>query len=406
MNPRMTREARSSRAILGCGALGAGILIVVNALAVPPFPPPGGGGGGGGGPKTPITTPTVNCAGSTAHTITLEICAPAGGTGLPAGFSIQWLPHDVWHRGADGIPGTADDRTWPSSDSGLLCHGSFSGNASGSPWSLDAGECAFVTIGALEDSDPGVSFNCNELECNDCYVFRVFGHGNRDYRRSDFTPDLQCITDDCDGLTDFPDHYCTYSHGNIANHAFPIIEGAFPTLYPSGLTVGIGNTLTFTTAAALQVYLPAPGGVGTGYLNRGNFVNPLSVGSTGGGNLAGQVLALHINIDMNPIFGGDPSFGDLVICNLTAGANTGSPLALAGSVLNTAQVNALEGQSINDILAAAEARLGGGGGVAVPYGLNAQQFNVLLNLINAAFFFEGCCTTSGFAYDFLCLPST
>lgn len=398
MNPRMTREARTSRALLGCCALGAAILVVINALAAPPFPPPGGGGGG---PKTPITTPTVSCAGSTAHTITLEICAPAGGTGLPAGFSIQWIPHDLWQRGADGIPGTADDRTWPSSDSGLLCHASFSGNANGSQWGLAAGECAFVTIGALEDSDPGVSFNCNELECNDCYVFRVFGHGNRDYRRSDFTPNVQCITDDCDGLTDFPDHFCTYSHGNIANHAYPIIEAAFPGLYPSGVTVGVGNSITFTSALALQRYLPA---IGTPGVLNGSYVNPADVADTGGGNFSGQVLALRINVDMNPPIGTDAGFGDLLICNLTAGAASGSPLALAGSPLTATQVAALSGQSINDILAAAEARLGGAGPVPVPYGLNPFQFNVLLNLINAAFFFEGCCTTTGFAYDFLCLP--
>src|SRR4030095_7068479 len=40
-------------------------------------------------PKTKIDPPVISCAASTAVSINILVCA--GSTGLPAGFSIQWM---------------------------------------------------------------------------------------------------------------------------------------------------------------------------------------------------------------------------------------------------------------------------------------------------------------------------
>src|SRR5205809_3983184 len=45
------------------------------------------------GKKTKIDTPTITCGTRTQASIDITVCAPSGtgATGLPAGFSIQWM---------------------------------------------------------------------------------------------------------------------------------------------------------------------------------------------------------------------------------------------------------------------------------------------------------------------------
>src|SRR4030095_13437996 len=76
-----------------------------------------------------MSTPTITCG--TASKVSIQITSPAGATGAPAGFSLQWMIL------ADFV---ANGNVWPSSDSGTLCHASFSGNASSSRYNLAAGE--------------------------------------------------------------------------------------------------------------------------------------------------------------------------------------------------------------------------------------------------------------------------
>src|SRR5215212_5756389 len=119
------RRETIAYAILACAAIAVVALLVAspNSLAA--------------GKKTKIDTPTISCAGSTQASINIQVTAPSGAnaTGLPAGFSIQWITAEAYAAGPDGVPGTADDNSWPASD-GNLCKASFSGNANLSRYNL------------------------------------------------------------------------------------------------------------------------------------------------------------------------------------------------------------------------------------------------------------------------------
>src|SRR4051812_41729012 len=81
-----------------------------------------------------MSTPVLSCG--TVSEVSINILACAGATGAPAGFSLQWVTAAQLANGPDGIAGTADDNTWPASESLDLCKGSFSGNANGSRYNL------------------------------------------------------------------------------------------------------------------------------------------------------------------------------------------------------------------------------------------------------------------------------
>lgn len=157
-----------------------------------------------------ITTPAITPVAATATTISLEVCAPAGGTGLPAGFSVQWMP------AADYDPTLG----WPEYTGTEFCKASFSGNANASRFPLAAGECTIVEIGNLFDEEPGVSFTCNDdLLCGTEYLFRAFGHATSKLFRSDFTSPVSGETLACT-----PSGGCTYTQGFWKTHG-PIPTG-------------------------------------------------------------------------------------------------------------------------------------------------------------------------------------
>lgn len=146
--------------------------------------------------KTKLDAPIVSCAGSTGGSIDLQVCA--GASGAPAGFSIQWMTLADYNQ--YGWP--ADSSCPPDADGnptcgGSFCKASFSGNASGSRYNLAAGECVTVRIGDLL-FDNGTSTDCPvALACGTEYVFRAFAHANSKLNRSDFTANINCVTEPC-----------------------------------------------------------------------------------------------------------------------------------------------------------------------------------------------------------------
>jgi hypothetical protein len=140
-------------------------------------------------PSTPLPgldPPTLASPASTGTTITVRVCA--GGTGAPAGFSVQWLTEAEYTVNGWFEPAVA----------------SFSGSTN-SLFSLSPGECLDVVIGALDASEPGVSFTPGAggpLACDTAYAFRAFAH-NDGTGRSDFTADyIFSTSSDCDADAD------------------------------------------------------------------------------------------------------------------------------------------------------------------------------------------------------------
>lgn len=161
-------------------------------------------------PKTRIDTPALGCvtATTTQTSLTVQVCA--GATGLPAGFSLQWLTADALAL-AGGI--------WPSGETADVCAAGFSGNANLSRYNLAAGECVSVNVGEFL-FDNGASTNCPDgLLCGTNYIFRAFGHATSTLQRSDFTSNHMCTTLACEQQAT-----CTYSQGYWKTHG-PIPTG-------------------------------------------------------------------------------------------------------------------------------------------------------------------------------------
>jgi hypothetical protein len=142
--------------------------------------------------KSQMDTPQISCAGSTQVSRSITVCAPGGtdATGLPAGFSLQWMTCDAI---------AANGEQWFTSDDLRLWKASFSGEANSSRYNLAPGECVTINVGDfLFDSGASTSSSSN-LTCGTCYVFRAFGHATSTIGRSAFTDNLNCSTLDCGG---------------------------------------------------------------------------------------------------------------------------------------------------------------------------------------------------------------
>lgn len=161
-----------------------------------------------------------------------------------------------------------------------------------------------------------------------------------------------------------PGQYCTYSQGGWGadpNGGNPgqILASNFGTVYPSGVSVGSPNSMAFDSAAVVDAYLPAGGR--PGQLNA-NLVDPTS---TPAGVFGGQVLALQLNVDFN---------------------NAGIVVGTAGSISSLKlSGGSLSGDTVAQILSAAETALGGG---AVPSGYTLSTLNTLITNLNESF--EAC----------------
>jgi hypothetical protein len=194
--------------------------------------------------KSNISTPTINCNGATQTSI--NILVTAGATGLPAGFTLQWIK-------ADDL--AANGGVWPDG----VCGGSFSGNANLSRYNLAAGESVSVNVGEFL-FDNGASTTCpGPLECDTTYVFRAFGHATNSLNRSDFTPDLTCSTLPCF----HNEGGCTFTQGYWKTHG-PVPVGNNEYVWPDsvksgGMTLG---TVNYTASQLLSIFNQPAGGNG------------------------------------------------------------------------------------------------------------------------------------------------
>lgn len=170
---------------------------------------------------------------------------------------------------------------------------------------------------------------------------------------------------------------CTRTQGGwgakpSGNNAGALLKKWFSTVYPSGVEIGVagaaGYSAKFTSAAAIEKFLPA--GATPGVLT-GDKLNPLT---TPAGVFAGQVLALQLNVD----FSAAGKLGPTAIGTL--------------QFLNTGNAN-LDGKTVADVLADANKVLGGG---ALPsYVTSVSDFNDLVTDLNEGF---DNCTVTDWAY--------
>ena len=388
--------------------------------------------GGGGedaatldGRKAPLArkgkydAPTITCESSTENTITIRITA--GATGAPAGFSVHWVTCDQYAKGPDGTAGTTDDNSFGSGTQN--CAASFSGNANGTRWNLGPNEFETVVIGGLNDADPGVSFSCNDpLTCDTCYAFRTFAHASSSANRSDFSATTQCTTAACEPKGFEDGAFCTrsqgyYGSGNDSRAAEIACFGGFGGAYDKFgvqtqapnpgttgatlLTIG-GGTYSYTWQltgsyvdvdnspamflldTGLKAMRDSIGGGGSSGFFTANGINTSNMGT--GGGLASQTAALTLNTGScgTSLCGGagGAAYASAVLCNFEAG----DTFKIDGTPITAATAAALNGQTVSQVLVAANAYLGGNGVVALPYGLtSAADLNELVANLNLAF---------------------
>lgn len=141
-----------------------------------------------------------------------------------------------------------------------------------------------------------------------------------------------------------------------------ILAANWNTVFPSGyVTVGGKYTLTFTSAKAVQSFLPAKGQAKP---LTASYVNPTN--SFIAGEFAGQVLALTLNVDFSAAGVFKPGLGNLTLAS--------GPLA---------------GWTVNQVLMLANSVLGGG---TLPSGLTLSQLNSVVDALNNAFDSGNCST--------------
>jgi len=224
-NPETKKSSLLSRRFfVAAAAATAGVVTATSAFA-----------------KAKITTPIISCGDSSEVSIDIQVCA--GATGLPAGFSLQWMTL------ADYV---ANGNQWYLSDDPRLCKASFSGNANLSRYNLAAGQCVTVKVGEFL-FDNGASTNCGEaLVCDTEYVFRAFGHATSTLNRSNFTANLVCSTLPC---SEEGDGGCTFTQGYWKNH---VLDADGNQIWPvTTLTLG---TVSYDQTQLLSIFnKPAAG---------------------------------------------------------------------------------------------------------------------------------------------------
>jgi hypothetical protein len=236
--------------------------------------------------KTKLDAPTVIFVSSTASSITLKV--KAGATGMPAGFSLQWMTLNEY---------LTNGSQFYSSD--VVCKASFSGNANGSRYNLGPGEEVQVNIGdTLLDAGASVG-NCSgePLICDTSYVVQVFAHASSTLARSDFA--IFGVDGSFKTIPCVVGGGCTFSQGFWKTHG-PIPTGNNTNQWPvTALSMG---TVPYTDLELLSILnTPAAG-------------NSLV-------NLAHQLIAAKLNVangaDGSSI-AGTISAADLLIGGLVA----------------------------------------------------------------------------------------
>ncbi|XWV25567.1 Ig family protein [Tupanvirus deep ocean] len=205
-------------------------------------------------------------------------------------------------------------------------------------------------------------------------------------------PELYLIVSDAVDVSGFggigdPEigEYCTYTQGgwgSTPNGTNPgtILRNNFATVYPSGTFIGLLSSkyIKFSSAEQVRIFLPQGGTAGFLTKSFDTIVNGMT---TSAGVLAGQTLALQLNVDFGDagIIGNDfplPTFGDLFLTNLEF-----SELGLGYSQFN--------GINVRTVLAITNEYLGKGiSPTAVNRGINipnASYLNNLVTLLNESF---------------------
>jgi hypothetical protein len=166
--------------------------------------------------------------------------------------------------------------------------------------------------------------------------------------------------------------FCTYTQGGWgakASGANPgtIRDRYFASVFPIGLTVGGTYTARFTSAAAVDAYLPA--GKTPGVFTR-NYTNPTS---TTAGVFGGQVVALTLNVRFD-----------------AAGVlPDSSNIPLGALPLSTTR---FAGLTVGELLTLSNTVIGGTTSALTPYGATVSDLNDAVTRVNEAF---GDCTGTG-----------
>lgn len=335
-------------------------------------------------PKPAITTPTISCQASATDgdsVIEVTVCAPAGGTGLPGGFSVQWM--SCYEYAANG-------NQWYASDDPRLCKASFSGSASGTSYNLAPGTCLTVFAGSFVLNNPqGYSTTCEgPLNCDTCYIFRAFGHATSTYQRSAFSSDTSCTTDPCLPPQGFQG--CTKSQGYFKN------QGATDSTNDCAVANLGGNNpvngITFTSGSQAANYLGLTGQGSPSTLQKQLLALALNIAVSDGGCTNSCTCVTDPDTQEKTCDSYPAGFGAAVICGIVDGVTplTGTSTFPAGSAA------ALNGQTVQQVFST----VNGGGN----YGLSSGDVTALLNLLNLSFDGDPCCGASAFGANHLCNP--
>ena len=166
-----------------------------------------------------------------------------------------------------------------------------------------------------------------------------------------------------------PGDYCSFSQGGLGGNGAPyyLLASNFSSLFPSGVEVGLpgsgGFSMRFSSAPAVQAFLPAGGTPGK---LTADLADPTNSSS---GVFGGQVLALKLNIALSDGGATPAGLGDLYYRN---------------------PGDALHGFTVRGILAAAEIALGGG---TLPSGYTYASLSTLCDNLNLSWHnvtTEGC----------------
>jgi hypothetical protein len=279
---------------------------------------------------TTTTTAAVSSAIISAGKVQYQIATDGAGTPVPAALAVSWIRIDAAILG--GGSGLSPDA---------------SGNTS---LGVDLENLSSLGLGLSNVScDATVGFRAH-------YVTGGGSPANRVDTHTSATVDLgvacACAPVEVgDALTRSQGFY-----GNRNGRAFLDAELA------SGLTVGIGHTLTFTSSAAIEAYFDANPNGGPGQLTA-SHVDPLT--STEAGIFGKQVTALAINLVYDSV-NSHGNFGNLVFMDPT------SPF---------------HGMTVAEILAEAERVLGGGVLLtgATLGGEDNSGYNFLVDQLNLSF---------------------
>jgi hypothetical protein len=168
----------------------------------------------------------------------------------------------------------------------------------------------------------------------------------------------------CDDSGGTDEGCTTYTQGGWGapahgNNPGTIRDAVFATCFPSGLVIGCvgGRSVTFTSAAAIEAYLPAGGPPSVLTEDDDGALDPTS---TGAGVLGGQLIAAKMNVCA------DANYADFPECDLGA----------IGGLCYEDDTSPLDGMTVAEIILAADEAIGGCSTDYTPNELNTALTNI------------------------------